>query len=121
MAFVIGFWAVGYFVQNGLNGSRLIVLSLSLAYIYVAFAGVDRKRWAVFFILLVSLLIFIRWVPMVTLNFYMFLDGHELYLDSPGTILVVIPLAVIFAFPSLIMIIAIALNFRKLILFFRNA
>jgi hypothetical protein len=59
-----------------------------------------RVAWLVAFF--VPVLILMRWVPMVCINCFMFFTGHELYQDSPATILVVVIYAVAFVAPPLV-------------------
>jgi hypothetical protein len=113
MSGFIGIWAIGPIFTYGVDSARLIIFLISVAYIYVAYQAISYKRWAVIIVTISILLLLIRWLPMVLVNFYMFFTGAELYLDSPATILVVIPLALLFALPSLLLFCWFCIKYKK--------
>jgi hypothetical protein len=45
-------------------------------------------------------MVMVLWLPMVAMNAFMFISGHELYKDSPATILIVLSYAIVFAMPA---------------------
>ena len=87
-------------VAGRYNHPRAILFSLGLAYAVISFYALKGKRWATFVSILVALTLMIRWLPMVTVNAWMFFTDHALYNDSPATIFVVMIYAIIFAIPS---------------------
>lgn len=87
-------------VSHPKAGNILLVL-IAGGYVYVAALAVRGERWAIILSVIAAILTFVRWTPMVIVNVVAFVLGHELYRDSPGTIIVVIPLAIMFMLPSI--------------------
>lgn len=78
---------------------------------YFLIAGVFRGRiWSIRLSIMPPLLAFLITAPMVTMNIFMFITGHELYRDSPATIFIVGVVAILVTMPS----------FLVLILYWRN-
>lgn len=92
--------AFGLLALFGPNMSRSVIFLASGLYAANSFFALHRRRAALIINVVVAALLLIRWLPMVSLNFYMFASGHELYLDSPATIFVVAIYAILFAFPA---------------------
>lgn len=92
-----------YLVLGRYSEPRAVLLVICLVYIAISLFALAGKRWAIVMCIMVALLLTIRWVPMVAINAWMFATGHELYRDSPATILVVLSYAIVFAIPSLIL------------------
>jgi len=58
------------------------------------------KSWAIGVSVVMALLLMVRWLPVVSMNTWMFVTGQELYRDPPATTLVVISYAIVFAIPA---------------------
>ncbi len=95
--------AFTYLVVGLYSKPRAILLIIGLCYIVVSIFALIGKRWAIGFSVLTAILLMLRWLPMVTINTWMFLSGHELYRDSPATILVVLSYALVFALPATVL------------------
>lgn len=95
--------AFAYIVHGRYSDSRAILLALSVTYAAVSFFALTGKRWAIVVSVVIAILLMIRWLPMVAINVWMFISGHELYRDSPATIFVVLSYAVVFAIPSTVL------------------
>lgn len=120
MAICIGIWSIGPLFTYGVDYAKLVFFSLSIAYILISEQALTLKRWAAIIVIITVLLLLIRWLPMVAVNFYMFFTGAELYLDSPGTILVVIPLALLFVFPSLVFFCWFCIKYKQIIVILKG-
>jgi hypothetical protein len=94
--------------------TRAALVVASLAYVAISIMALRRNRWAVVVVVLVAALLLIRFLPPVLLNGWMFLRQDPLYLDSPGTILVVALSAMVIAFPALILVGSYAYRWRAL-------
>jgi hypothetical protein len=95
--------AFAYLVHGRYSDPRAILLTLGVAYAVISFFALVGKRWAIGISVIIAILLMIRWLPMVAINTWMFMSGHELYQDSPATILVVLSYGVVFAIPSTIL------------------
>jgi hypothetical protein len=95
--------AFAYLVHGRYSDPRAILLTLGVAYAVISFFALVGRRWAIGIPVIIAILLMIRWLPMVGINTWMFMSGHELYQDSPATILVVLSYAVVFAIPSTIL------------------
>ena len=100
---MVGAFTYLYLVLGRYSDSLAILLTLGVAYVGISFFALAGKRWAIVTSTIVAILLMIRWLPMVAINTWMFISGHELYRDSPATILVVLSYAVVFAIPSTIL------------------
>ena len=100
------------FVRNP-SFLHAIVLGLGALFVLVALLAVRGRPWAVVISMLVAVALLVGWLPMVVLNFWMFLTNHPLYLDSPGTILIVAVYAALFVLPSLILVALYAVQWRS--------
>lgn len=78
----------------------LPLLGLVVGYVVIAVFTLLGKRWAWGISVIVAFSLMIRWLPMVLINAWMFISGHELYQDSPATIFIVLLYAVLFAIPA---------------------
>lgn len=106
--------SAGYLLlQRGGAGSWL-PLALSLTF-FLNTCAAFHSRLALLLVLVFTLLFLLRWLPMVAVNVWMFSTDHPLYLDSPGTIMIVAVYAVLFAIPALIFSIAYLLQWRSLL------
>ena len=95
---------------NVLRASLLVALS---AFIAVAFLAVRGNRWALALSICVAVLLLVRWLPMVVVNFWMFFTNHPLYLDSPATIFIVGINAILFAIPATILVALLSFQWRQ--------
>jgi len=91
---------------------RAIIVFLCVGYVITAFQAFLNKRWAVLISIVVAILILIRWLPMVVLNFWMFYSEDALYLDSPGTIFIVLINSVLLVLPATILCLLYLFNWR---------
>lgn len=103
-----------YLAVSGYNSTRGALLVAATAYVASSIAALRGYRWAVVLAVVVSTLLLIRWLPMVVVNFWMFISGHELYQDSPATIFIVAAYAVVFAIPSVAVCTLLALSRKEL-------
>jgi hypothetical protein len=92
--------------------ARAALALASFAFIGVSVMAARRRRWAVCAVILVATVLLIQHLPPVVLNAWLFLTRDSLYLDSPGTILVVAVSAVIFALPALLLVVTYACRWR---------
>ena len=89
-----------YLALGRYSHTRGVMVALSVAYAIIAILALRLQRWAVAVSVGVAILLMIRWLPMVVVNFWMFAAGHKLYQDSPATIFIVVVYAVVFAAPA---------------------
>lgn len=82
------------------SNSRAVLLAIAFGYTFISFYTLAGRRWAIVVSIIAAILLMVRWLPMVAVNIWMFITGHPLYQDSPGTIFIVAIYAVIFAIPS---------------------
>jgi len=120
IAVFIGIWSITPLFTYGIDYGRLVFFIFSIAYVFISEQALYFTRWAVIIVILTALLLLLRWLPMVVVNFYMFFTGAELYLDSPGTILVVIPLTLLFAFPSLLLFCWFCIKYKQTIVILKG-
>jgi len=92
---------------------RAAILVALSAFIAVAFLAVRGSRWALVLSICVAVLLLVRWLPMVVVNFWMFFTNHPLYLDSPATIFIVGINAMLFAIPAAILLTLASLQWRQ--------
>ena len=87
--------------------SRPTLVATGLLAIYLAATACafrdDRPAWMV--AIAVPILVLILTAPLVIVNVWMFLAGHNLYRDSPGTILIVATYAITLTVPAFVLII----------------
>jgi hypothetical protein len=95
------------------------VLLAAVCYVVISVLALRLRRWAVAVCLLVAGAVAIYWLPTVVLNFFYFLTRHELYQDSPATILAVGINSVVFLIPALILCLAYGVRVRQLVSMFR--
>jgi len=105
--------AFSYLLIGAYSSLRAILVVLCICYIITAFNALFKKRWAVIISVLVAGLLMFRWLPMVVINIWMFSTGHPLYADSPGTILIVLINAILFAIPSTLLCVFYFVNRKK--------
>ncbi len=96
------------------SNPRALLLALACIYLIVSLLAMFHMRWAVGTCVLVAFVLMIRWLPMVSVNIWMFFSGHELYQDSPATILIVLIYAIVFAVPATLLCILYLANRKKL-------
>ena len=95
------------------SSPRFVVLTLTIAYVGISTAAFRLKRWSLTAVILVAVLLTIRWLPMVIINFWMFFTRHPLYTDSPATIIIVAINALLFALPGLLLVSLYSLQWRS--------
>jgi hypothetical protein len=95
------------------SSPRFVVLTLTIAYVGISMAAFRLKRWSLTAVILVALLLTIRWLPMVIINFWMFFTRHPLYTDAPATIIIVAINALLFALPGLLLVSLYSLQWRS--------
>jgi hypothetical protein len=100
------------------DAPREMLLVLGLANATLAAVARRRNRWGIAGSVAVAALAALRWVPMAVYNWRMFFDGHKLYSDSPGTIIIVAVYSLLFAIPATVLLVGYALNSRALLLLF---
>jgi len=100
--------------------AKAILFGLGLVYFALAILAFRGNRWAIILSVLTAFLLMLRWLPMVLVNAWMFKTGHPLYLDSPGTILIVISYTVVFAVPATLLSILYSFQYKKLLKLFRK-
>jgi len=98
--------------------AKAMIFSLGLVYFALAILAFRGNRWAIILSVLTAFLLMLRWLPMVLVNAWMFITGHPLYLDSPGTILIVILYAAVFAMPATLLSVLYGIQYKKLIRLF---
>lgn len=108
------FAAFTYLAVGGYNDTRGALLIAASGYVGASIAALRGHRWAVGFTVIVSTLLSVRWLPMVVVNLWMFVSGHELYQDSPATIFIVVVYAVVFAIPSTVVCALFLFNRKEL-------
>ena len=105
----------------GPSTPRFVAVLVTLAYLGVAFAALRRTVWALLISIGAAAILLVRWLPMVVTNFYMYLDDHPLYVDSPGTIFIVAINALLFALPAALLLILYLVQWRKVVSLIRWA
>lgn len=99
---------------------RAVIFALCIFFVVVSLLALLKNRWAIAISVLVAIILMLRWLPMVIINTWMFISGHELYQDSPATILVVLSYAIVFAIPSTILNILYFVNRKPIWQFVRH-
>ena len=109
--------ALGLFilVRGGLTSVYGLV---TVAYLIAMFGCVFNFRVAWIATLTITMLSLVRWLPMVCVNVFMYLTGHELDQDSPATIFVVVVIAVVFVIPPLSINVSLFLERRQFVAVF---
>lgn len=85
------------FSSGGWVGALIGVATI--IYLVACFGCFSDRRSAWLVAIILPALVLARWLPMVVGNVYMYWSGHELYRDSPATILVVGVYAIVFVLP----------------------
>jgi hypothetical protein len=106
--------AFGYLAVGSYNNVRGALLLAAATYVAASAVALRGSRWAIATTVVVAVLLLIRWLPVVVVNTWMFISGHELYRDSPGTIFIVAAYAVVFAVPAAIVCTLFYLNGKVL-------
>lgn len=91
---------LAYLVLGRYSFLRGVMIALAVIYAIIAILALRQRRWAIVASVIVAAILMIRWLPMVAVNFLMFITRNELYRGSPATILVVAAYALVFAFPA---------------------
>jgi hypothetical protein len=99
---------------------RLVVFVVALAYVGVSLTALRSKVWALLVSIGVAAMLLARWLPMVIINFRMYLDDHPLYVDSPATILIVGINALLFVVPATLLLLFYLIQWRKVVSFVRQ-
>lgn len=102
-------------VAFGPSFPRFVVFVVALTYVGVSFVALRGRVWALLTSIGVAAVLLVRWLPMVVTNFRMYLEDHPLYLDSPGTILIVAINAVLFVIPALLLLLLYLFQWRKVV------
>jgi hypothetical protein len=100
-------------IVPGASVSQWLAFVLLLVYVGVSFAALRRRSWALLISIGVAVVLLIRWLPMVLINFGMYFQDDRLYVDSPATIFIVAIYALLFALPALILCVLYAVQWRK--------
>lgn len=80
---------------------------------WVVIAGMFRNRRIAWLLAIIPpAYVALRIGPMLIINVYMFATGHELYLDSPATIIIVFIYGVVVLLPSLMLVMLTLLNYK---------
>lgn len=93
---------------------RATLLGLALCFVISSIAALQRHRWAVLLSMLFTIALAIRWLPMVVVNYWLYLTREPLYLDSPATIQLVHPKAALFAVPAVILLILYVCQWQRI-------
>lgn len=105
-----GLWA---FAIGGTVGISLVVISI--LYLTAAIACLTNSRIGWMIAIVIPVLPLVRWTPMVFVNFWMFFNGHELYQDSPATIVIVAINGFMFVLPGVLIYLCLALDNKRLL------
>lgn len=89
-----------------------VVLALAVLFVGLSVAALFRSRWSIALVVAVALLTAIRWAPLVAVNAWMFATDDPLYVNAPATIYIVATHAVLFAIPSLVLLVLYAAQWR---------
>lgn len=95
--------ALLYLLMGRYSISRAMLFALGVIFIVMSVFALYEKRWAIAACVLIAVILMLRWLPVAVINTWMFISGHELYQDSPATILVVLSYAIVFAIPATIL------------------
>lgn len=104
--------AFSYLLIGSYSHIRAAIVFLCIGYVIIAFQAFFKKRWALLISLLVVVLVLLRWLPMVILNFWMFYSEDALYVDSPATIFIVLIYTVLWVLPATILCLLYLYNWR---------
>jgi len=88
-----------YWLWRDLTLPGSLLLGFLAAYVYMIVALYRGKRWAWWLCWVPPLISLVLAAPNVVYNFVLFFSDDPLYLDSPGTILVVAVHAILFVIP----------------------
>ena len=94
---VASYWLWQYLTLPG-----SLLLGFLAAYVYVIVSLYRGKRWGWWLCWVPPLISLVLAAPNVVYNFVLFFSHDPLYLDSPGTILVVAVNAILFVVPPLV-------------------
>ena len=114
-------WAMFFVLIIGVRGlasGSAIGVALgatTVVYLVATIACLFNHRMAWFVAIALPILPLMRWLPMICLNLFMFLTGHEPYQDSPGTIVVVAIYAVVFVAPAVLIYFCLFLDRKCLV------
>lgn len=116
-------WAIFFALQIGLpafySGNTAGVVIGTVVYLVATLTCLTKSKLAWIVAMIVPLLPLARWAPMVFLNFWMFITGHELYQDSPATIIVIVYYAIALVLPGLLIYLLLFLDRKRLLAAFR--
>lgn len=105
-----GVWA---FATGGTVSISLVIISI--LYLAAAIACLTNCRIGWMIAIVIPILPLVRWTPMVFVNFWMFFNGHELYQDSPATIVIVAMNGFMFVLPGVLIYLCLALDNKRLL------
>ncbi len=101
-------WAIVMIAAHGslafgnYSNSRALVLSLSIAYVVIAFIAFKKRIWARIICFIVAAFLMLRWLPMVSINFWLYFNDAPIYTNSPDAILIVVIISMVYAIPATI-------------------
>ena len=93
--------------------SRGLWWAAASGFVVIGLMAHRRRRWALVASGVVSVAALGYWSPFVAVNAYLYATGDPVYLDSPGTILVVALDAVLFVIPSAVVLSLWFLRWKK--------
>jgi len=114
LAWVFLMWCVFLYLFIGLpSGPRAVYLVSLSAFVVTAIYALLGKPWALLTSMGAAFFLLMYWLPTTLVNFWFFLVGDPLYLDSPGTMLVVAVNAILFVIPATTLLVLFALQRRQ--------
>jgi hypothetical protein len=128
LRFTLTAWAVvllgAFALRCVLSPTKGVVLACLFLAVCFALALMTYRDIKAAWMLCLSIagLAFLRFVPMVAYNVYLFVKQDPRYVDSPGTIFIVLVNAVLFVLPAMIVLILAIVHRRSVgrILFARS-
>ncbi len=107
--------AIGSLAITSFPSAWAAVFGVALGFAAASFAALRHQAWALGVVIGGALAMALRWTPMVLLNAWAFAQGDPRYGDSPGTILVVVIYAVLFAIPGCLLVFGYAMHGRAIL------
>ena len=111
-AFLLTLWA-GILIWNG-QPTGVAFVAIIAAHVYVTFKLHSGAKWAWWasWPLPVVALAFVA--PMVIYNYFLYFTDDPRYLDSPGTILTIVVLTIVFVVPAMAIVALLVAKRRSL-------
>jgi hypothetical protein len=94
-------WSMMLLVCSSGSG---VLFALQIALVAAAVSAARGDKWGWLGCVVLDCLFLILWLDIVVTNLWMFSVGHELYLDSPATIFIVLTSAFFFVLPPIILL-----------------